>query len=492
MQFLSARAPSIAAGFLLLVASSDAVLADRRAAENQYRVARRLAAQRSPEAGAALRRVVELDPKGPIADDALLDLADLEGVPLIPEQLGGIDLDAARRALAVLEELLRDHPSGDRVTEARIHRALIKLEPLAIQDIAEARVDLLGIATMGDQDWSPLARYCVAWLDERQGKLGRARAAYGRLVLDAADRPVAVLSRVGLGRTAMRAGDFGDASRWLQEALVLGPPVDAGAAGLRELAVRGLLRSAGGVGWNASGAGRTETGVKNPGTLIRLAGGDRVVIDRKAARVLRFSADGRPVTEWPIDEIDALTADEFGRLFVATGDRILRLVDDKAVPAVSIAGTAPVEAMAVDSDGGFWLLERKGERLVRIDAAGQVAVMWEGRPERLLEIAWDGLRIVALEGRSERLMTIEPDGDTTVFNQLGFGKPVRISTDPAGQIAVLDTRHAQVVLVGPSGAVRDRVSTDALGIDRPAAIGLGLDGSLDVMSGSGGVLVSVQ
>ena len=491
MRFLSARAPSIVAGILLVAVAAEPALADRRAAESQYRVARRLAAQRSPEAGAALRRVVELDAKGPLADDALLDLADLEGVPLVPEQLGGVDLEAARRALAVLDELLRDHASGDRVLEARIRRALIKLEPLPIQNVAEARVDLLGIATLQDPDWSPLARYCVAWLDERQGKIDRARAAYDRLVLDAGGRPVAVLARVGLGRTAMRAGDFGDASRWLHEAVLLEPPVDAHAIELRELAVRGLLRSAGGVGWDVAGARRAETGVKDPGTLIRLSGGDRVVIDGKSGRILRLSPDGRPVAEWPVDEPDALTVDEFGRIFVASGDRILRLVDDKAVPAASIAGTAPVEDLAVDSDGGFWLLERKGERLVRMDAAGQIAVMWEGRPERLLAIAWDGLRIVALEGRHERLMTIEPDGDTTTFSQVEFGKPVGISTDPAGQVAVLDTRHAQVVLVGPTGAVRDRVSTDALGVDRPAAIGLGPDGSLDLMSGSGGIVVSV-
>ena len=160
MRILASRVALVVACTLALAALSGDARADRRAAENQYRVARRLAAQRSPEAGAALRRVVELDPKGPLADDALLDLADLEGVPLVPEQLGRVSLAAARRALAVLEELLRDHDSADRATEARIRRALLMLEPLPIRNATEARVDLLGVATAGSgDDLSPLARY---------------------------------------------------------------------------------------------------------------------------------------------------------------------------------------------------------------------------------------------------------------------------------------------------------------------------------------------
>ena len=58
---------------------------DPAAAAKQYRIARRLAAERSPEAAAALHTVVELDPDGALADDALIDLAKLHDVPRWPE-----------------------------------------------------------------------------------------------------------------------------------------------------------------------------------------------------------------------------------------------------------------------------------------------------------------------------------------------------------------------------------------------------------------------
>jgi hypothetical protein len=489
---LAARVAFAVAAALVFGALSGETRADRRAAENQYRVARRLAAQRSPEAAAALRRVVELDPKGPLADDALLDLADLEGVPLVPEQLGRVSLAAARRALAVLEELLRDHDSADRATEARIRRALLMLEPLPIQNTTDARVDLLGVATAGSgDDLSPLARYCVAWLDERQGNIDRARAAYQRLVIDSAGDPIAVFSRVGLGRTAARLGEFAAASRWLQEAVALEPPVETGAIDLRELAVRGLLRSAGGAGWKTGSARTMETGIRGPEELVRLSGGGRLVVDRKKPGVVRLGANGRPVAQWELDGVDALAVDPFGRVFVAADENILRLVDDQAVPTLSIAGTAPVDAMAVDSEGSFWLVERKGDRLVRINALGEVETVWTGGPEKLVDIVWDGQRIVALDGRGDQLMVIERDGEARVLHQIGFGKPTRISSDGIGQVAVLDARSAKVVLVGPAGSVREQLSTDAVGAARPVSIGLGPGGSLDIIDGSNGLLVNL-
>ena len=71
---------TIAAALLALGAAPPATAAgDADAAERQYRVARRLVAERSPEARAALDKVLALDPQGPRADDALVDQALLEG-----------------------------------------------------------------------------------------------------------------------------------------------------------------------------------------------------------------------------------------------------------------------------------------------------------------------------------------------------------------------------------------------------------------------------
>ena len=83
--------------------------ADADAAREQYRVARRLAAEGSPEARSALQRVVALDPGGELADDARVEQARLDLGLGWPEGVGGLDAEAAGRALALLDD---DGPTG--------------------------------------------------------------------------------------------------------------------------------------------------------------------------------------------------------------------------------------------------------------------------------------------------------------------------------------------------------------------------------------------
>ena len=65
---LAACAAALCAG----AAAAAETPADPDAAERQFRLARRLVAEGSPEAAPALDRVLELDPRGALADDALV------------------------------------------------------------------------------------------------------------------------------------------------------------------------------------------------------------------------------------------------------------------------------------------------------------------------------------------------------------------------------------------------------------------------------------
>jgi len=65
---------------------------DPVAAEKQYRLAQRLGADRSRDAAAAFEKVVALAPDGPLADDALVELACLSGSPDWPEDVAVLDL----------------------------------------------------------------------------------------------------------------------------------------------------------------------------------------------------------------------------------------------------------------------------------------------------------------------------------------------------------------------------------------------------------------
>jgi len=381
------------AACLALAAIPVEAKGDPEAAERQYRIARRLAAEGSAQADAALRKVIELDPNGPLADDVLLDLADLEGVAHWPEELGTISKEGATRALGLLGELIEKHPGGDRVVEARIRQALLYLEPLPQRDPARVRMELLSIATTPDVGaWAIHARYCLVRLDEIEGQTRRAGDGYQRIVLDANDDPAAVRSAVGLGRLKLRGGLFAVSAAWLQEAVERGAPPETHAVELRELAVRGVLRDSGdGNGWSPSLAERVAVDLRSPGGVARLPDGGWLVADRKGAGVIRLDSAGRPTRQWPLQDVQAVTVDLFGRSFAAAADKIYRLDPSEAVRIAGQGGMAPVSSIAVDGGGGVWMADRRGGKVARLDPAGsEPEVIWEDRQAKLGHLVWDG------------------------------------------------------------------------------------------------------
>jgi len=471
------------AACLALAAIPVEAKGDPEAAERQYRIARRLAAQGSTQADAALRKVIELDPSGPLADDALLDLADLEGVARWPEEFGTISKEGATRALGLLGELIDKHAGGDRVVEARIRQALLYLEPLPLRDPPRARMELLSIATTpGAGVWANRARYCLVRLDEIEGQTKRAGDAYQRIVLDANDDPAAVRSAVGLGRLSLRGGVFTVSAAWLQEAVEREAPAETHAVDLRELAVRGVLRGLGeGNGWSPSLAERFAVDVRSPAGFARLPDGGWLIADRKGEGVVRFDSAGRPTRQWPLQDVQAVTVDLFGRSFAAAGEKIYRLHPSEATSVARQGGMAPVSSIAVDAVGGLWMADRRGGRVARLDPAGaEPEVIWEGNQAKLSHLAWDGRRIVAVDLKDGGLVAITPAGIESL-GDVTFAKPVGLAADAAGQIAVLDAKAMQVVLLGPGGEVRARLAMSTAGVGRPAALALGPDGSLDVL-----------
>jgi hypothetical protein len=455
---------------------------DTAGAEAQYRVARRLVAEGSAEAGPALRRVVELDPGGPLADDALIEQATLLGIAAWPEELGRIDRQAQQGAQALLQDLIDRFPESERAPEARLRTALLLLEPLAGRDATRARVGLLGVATADASGSSgSQARYAVAWLDEIEGLEDRAASGFVRILIDAPESAAAGRARVGLSRVLMREGSFERAAALLQEVADDGSDL-LDAMALRETAVRGVLRS---IGTSGSWGARPPRSV---GVDVRASAGIAVsprgvlVADGRAESITELDAEGKTTGRWSLADVRAITAGPLGRVFAADGGQVFRLGDRGFVPVAEQGKLAPVAALAADAAGRLWLLDDGGESIGRLDpGATSPTLVVENRDVDLTALVWDGRRLLAADARSGRILEVAPAGKLTPVGTATFKKPLLLSADSIGQVAVLDSKTDEVVLLGPKGEVRDRISTRASGIPRPSAVALGLDGSLRIV-----------
>jgi hypothetical protein len=492
----------IAAGILLAVLAGALPSrgaeggADPAAAERQYRVARRLATERSKEAGAAFQQAHDLDPAGALADDALLEKALLLGVPAWPEDLGRISRPDQQAAIALLEQLTTRLPSSDRAAEARLRLALLRVEPLPGRDAMRARVDLLGVAAAeGEDGFGPAARYAVAWLDEIQGSRDRAADTYARVLVDAPASETASRARVALARILLRRGDASRAASLAQEALdAEAPAPKSAAAPLREGAVRALLRSLGPGGTWASRPPRTVPGVYRTVVGIALCpGGDLVVADDRAGTVTRLDASGGRVAAWTLPAVVAVTVDPYGRIFAADEQRVFRLEEGVATPVGDQGKLGPVRSLAVDPEGRIFALDRRGTRILRLDAGATAFVqVSETRDYELTGLAWDGARLVALDAGSGTLVEVERSGGFRAIPATLPKRATALAVSPAGDVALVDPKTGDIVLHGPQGEPRERLAARPLGIEKPLFLALALDGSLRVVDGEKGSLTVIH
>jgi hypothetical protein len=459
--------------------------ADPQEAERRYRVARRLAAERSPQAAEALRGVLDADPTGELADDARVELALLAGAPGSTAELGR--LSAASRAEARTLLSSADVPAADRAVEARFRLALLDLEPLPGRDPARARVLLLAIATdPAAGPWALRARSALAWLDAVEGRFDRAVTTWQRIRIEWRGTPEADVALAGLARVHAHDGRFSAAVEAVAER-----PATHGDM-LAESVVRGALRAAGAGGaWVAADA-RTVVPPAARGSAVVHRGpdGDVLLFDDRADAVVTFGADGRERRRRAVADVDAVVRDPFGRDWIAAGERLSRSSATGFSPLASLDRLAPASALAVDTAGVVYVLDRKGTRIGAVypgDATPRS--FWSPPDGRVVGLAWDGRRLITADARGGALFAIDRQGDATRIPTGAFQRPGALAADDLGRVAVFDDRAGVVVLLGPDGRERDRIAVESLGVRRVGGVTLGPDGSLDVLDAASGRLV---
>jgi len=459
-------------------------------AERQYRVARRLAAEKAPGAFEELLRVADLDPQGALADDALVEAAALLGSPIWPEQLGQVEADRIETALRLLDRVIETLPASDRVEEARIRRALLRLEPSPLGEPHAARLDLLAAASRAKPSpWGLLARYALAFLDEREGRIEAARGGYTRLIVDEPASPVALRARTGLARILLREGKAGAAACLLEEAIEEGVPADARGEELRELAVRSALRAAGSLASKPFLVGAVFPGaraiaVDRSGTLL--------VADTKAGQVVEVAPSGRRTGSWPAGQVQALTVDPFGRRFAASGETVYRLAPQgELVPVAKLGPFARPAALATDSLGLLYVADRKGERIgVLRPGANSPDPLFARSGAGIAALACDGKKLLVALSRAGVLAEFT-EGSLLPVREREFERPASMALDAAGGVAVLDSRAREIVRRGPGGAWSDRVGLSELGLEEASAIAAGPSGEIAVLDSASGRIVVI-
>ena len=471
--------------WVMLLVFAGTIDAQTSDAATQYRVARRLVAEGSPGAGQALERVVALDPEGPLADDALLDRAELIGVPHWPEDLARVTVEQATRTRPILERIVDNLPAGDRTAEARQRLSLLMLAPLPGRDPERARLSLLSLAAT-DTSVSSSARYALAWTAEQGGDLGRAEAAYQRIRVEAPGTEVSARAAAGFGRLRLREGKAAEAAAAFQQALDAGTldrPTGTTVAALRDVAVDALLRRV-----TTVEALRVGTGTR-PSAVAAMPGGGALIAQRKAGIVTEYDAAATSKDRWTMDQPLAVAVTSSGLRLAVTPESVLRLEPGGRVVVVALPGDMGSFAGAVAGDDGrLWVLGRKGERLGSIEpGAEHPEPLWRGDGVRLTNLAWDGNRLLAVDSRARSVVAIHPDGSLQTVIGEGLDRPSAIAVDAAGRIAVLESRGARVRFFDARGGTLGAFDTQQAGMQRATGLSLGLGGALQLVEERSGV-----
>jgi len=466
--------------------------ADPAAVERQYRLAERLSADRSPDAASAFEKVVALAPEGPFADDALVDLARFLGAPDWPEDVASLDVTRASLASVPLEKALAAHADGDRALEARYRLALIRLAPIGGRDEARARRDLIALASTPSGDhWVLAARYAIGLLDEQAGATEGAAGSFARVIVERPGSDVVPRACAGFGRTLLAEGSFGVAAGWFQQAIEAGVPPGVLAQAQRELALHEVLRERiPARGWVAVNGPLAVIPTTRGATLLATAPDGRLVVfDRKSDAIQTFDVDGHAATPVPLPEVSALATDPYGRVYMATKDKLFRWDASGPSLVLTLGSFGSPAAIVVDASGTAWIADRKGDRVARwIPGTPAAVLVRESKGAGVAALAIAGGRVIAAEEKTGRLVVLSGPGAPAAFGTATFRRPIALAVDAAGRVSVLDEKSETVTRFTPWGAVSDTLSLHAGGVSRPLAIAAAQDGAVRILDGSTGAV----
>ncbi len=320
-------------------------------------------------------------------------------------------------------------------------------------------------------------------------RLGDVDRGVGQLLAAAEDEPSSSATppaRLALARALAAGGRWTTAAWWAQRAL----DSEATRNGARDLLAsieRLEVRPSGGTPpWR--GARRLPTVGLEAGRGLRLAasplGPVLVADDRNGAREL--GPDGAVAASVNAVDTQAAVFGLDGRGWIVLPDGLLAL-DGRRLPAPNPDEPAKsldrVADAAPDPFGGWFLLDGRRDRVVRIDGVGRAKGVVGGLASRPIALASDALgRLHVLDRKAGTVSRVDASGGVTVVVRGSWKDPLDLAIGPAGHIAVLDEDGPKIQLYRADGSMVATLGATLPGtggsLGKPVSIALDAAGRL--------------
>lgn len=469
---------SVAAGLLVTLLVAPAVLgqADEALLARQLQAAQELEkGGQEAQARKLYQQVAEAEPPGASTDDALLALARLDWPVIDPARLGQVPVtaDQLQQARERLEQLLQRFPASDSAAEAQWRLALLLDEPRApFWSAAESAALLRTLPVLHpDTSWAPAALSRAAELHLELGRPEQAQELSFALLSRWPEHETAPQAWLVLGMADAQLGRFSEALFALGRARAAAEP--GAEVGERALRLATLVDR---VAHGRSGRAVVRSR-QVPGRLADLAaapGGAIAAVVEREGQILELDREATNPRAL-VPNAESVAIDRWQRLWVARGRSGLTAPDGTGLFAAAQDNAEIVDIVPVGAREA-WLIDARGDRAVRVDAAGSTLATAElARAEPVAAVAGPDGGLVLLDARDEQLLRLDREG--RVIDRIGLGErlrsPADLETDPLGQLYVLGGKESVVLVLGPDGTLRERIqlpSEGELAIDKPTEL----------------------
>ncbi len=480
---------------MMLVVGGAGTLAAESVDQRIFEHAERLVKEGRPDLALdEYRRLVDSYPRSSLVDDALVAIGTRLYAVSRLEQLGRARGEDLREAYRIFDKVRREHAQASATPEAIMRMAYLRLEPYsADRDVEHARALFESVSEIyPESEWVDDAHLGMAFCSRLDGNPAGVIADLQPFWESQAASKIRF-------RALLWSAESYEALGRRDQALEIYQMVREQAAGSPEaLQARGrlvgLLRrtlAASGQAWLAEDSrfngqvddAREVTGVwASPKGWIYLA-------DRGTGRIIRFDRQGRKLGQRPVAKPALLAFDVYGQAAVLEESalKVGKQRWDLAVPRQDkkLSRLRPSAAPMPRQDSNWWFVDESGEAVLEFNSSlSYERVVWKD-VKSSVDRARSGAQgsVWLLDKKANRLTRLDEHGTGQAIDlraaPVSLRRPVDLTVDTHGAVWVLDADKNGVAVFSPTGEYEgfvqlkgslNRANLEAVEVDASGAL----------------------